>query len=182
MSAAFLQHAAKAIRRGLSPGAVPAVYRRTATVTPRVATATPAGSTSVTLNSLPAGYAPKAGDSFTWGAGVKHTVSADATPAGGSVTVAFAPALTLPLSAGAQVTMNRSSDHAVKIIPEQLDGVSPSPGIYAGGDWRVIVLGLPDDIEPTSAGDFLVWDGRTVKVQSGIGRDPAGTGWIVQAR
>lgn len=175
---------ARTVEAAFKPLAEPAVYRIANTFTPRVATTAPAGSTSATLNTLPAGFSPKAGDTFVWSStGTTHTITADATPAGGSVGVTFTPALTVPLTAGASLTVNRTVDHPVRAVVVQVDGYSLMSGIYAGGDFRARILDLPPGVEPSGSGTHrILWNGKTLTVRSGIGADPSRTVWIVQAR
>lgn len=174
---------AATIRAGMAPLTVTAKYRAATTFAVRAAAAT-AGATSITFNNVPAALTSAlAGDTFVIGA-TTHTVSADVAASGGSLpAVSFTPPLAAAVTAGMQVVLSRTAEHDVSIIPEQVDGYNLQPGIYAGGDWRITVFGLPAGVEPSGSGAHkITWDGRTVIVQPQIGRDPVGAGWIVRAK
>lgn len=165
----------------LGQWAEPAVYRVAQTFTTRAAALTAAGSTSITLNNLPAGFAPAAGDTFTVGA-TTHTVSAPATPAGGSVAVSFTPALASQVASGMQVVLTRPTDHPVRVIMHQTDGYGLAAGIWAGGDYRFTVFDLPADVEPKATAHRIVWRGKVLTVQADVSRDQTGAAWIVRAK
>lgn len=171
-----------AIRDALGAFAESAAYRVTSTFNTRIAATTPAGSTTITLNNLPAGFAPRQGDTFPVGA-TMHTVTADATPAGGAVTVTFSPALTAQVSSGVQVVVSRAAEHPVRVIMEQVDGYNIQVGLYAGGDYRFTVFDLPAGVEPSGSGAHkLVWRGKALTVQPEISRNQTGAAWIVRAK
>ncbi len=172
------------VRGAISPMGEAATYRIAATFNVRAGTLAASGATTISFSNVPAALTATApGDTFSAGA-TTHTVTTAVTSAGGVLAgVTFTPALTVAVQAATQVVISRATDRAVTIIPEQIDGFGLQPGIYAGGDWRITVFGLPDGVEPSGAGGHkVVWGGRSVTVQPEIGRDPAGAGWIVRAK
>lgn len=172
------------VGRGLSALTTAATYRVTAPYTLRVASAAAAGATSIGFTNVPAALAATAvGDTFLIGA-TTHTVANIVTASGGALAgVAFTPALAVSVPAGAQVVLNRATDHAVSVIVEQVDGYGLAPGIYAGGDFRATIFGLPTGVVPSGSGsNKLIWSGKELTVKEEIGRDPAGAAWVVRCR
>lgn len=172
------------VKRGLSALTVAATYRKSATYNMRAAALTASGATSINLNNVPADLVATAiGDTCKAGL-TTHTVTNAVAASGGTLTgVTFAPALTVSVAAGTQIVLSRAAEHDVTAIVEQVDGYGLVPGIYAGGDYRATIFGLPDGVEPSgSGGDKLIWNGKELTVKEGIGRDPAGAAWIVQAK
>jgi len=169
------------IRDTLGSFAEAATYRVNSTFTVRAAALTPAGSTTITFGNLPAGFTGAlAGDTFVVGAGT-YTVAAPVTPSGGFVTVTFAPALAVQVASATQVVLSRATDYPVRVLMEQVDGYMIQVGLYAGGDYRFTVFGLP--IEPSGSGAHkVVWRGKTLSVQAEISRDSTGAAWIVRAK
>lgn len=174
-------HAAR-LQRALVPLADSATYRGTEIIGVRAAALTAIGATSITFNTVPAAFtATQPGDTFR-PASTTYTITNAVSNVGGVLTgVTFSPALTAQIAINTQINITRTTDHPIKAFVEQIDGLVIMGSVYAGGDFRVTIFNLP--IEPTATqGHKIIWKGKTLTVASGIGRDPAGAAWIVQAK
>lgn len=173
-----------AIRRSITSTipelAEAATYRVVTTYSCRAASSAPIGATSMTLNTLPAGFTATTGDTFPIGA-TTYTITANATPSGGTVVITFSPALVSAVSSSQAVTVARSSDHEVRAIARQVDGYGIQPGTYVGGDYRFTVFDLPDTVSPRP-GHKITLRGLAMTIQPEIGRDALGAAWVLRAR
>lgn len=173
------------LRRSLAPAMMPALYRVvTATAGLRVAEAAARGDSTISLTGAPLDYATAAGDTFSQGATV-HTISAAVELEDGILAdVPFGPALGAAMPLGTALAIQRSSDLPVQIIARQLDGseLLGSGTLWAGGDFRITVFGLPADFIPIGDGAHrIIWGNNNLRVKRGIGHDPVAAGWTVQA-
>jgi len=167
-------------RRHVAKLLTPATYRVTGSALVRAGAAASAGATSMTFNAVPASYpATTPGDTFQIGT-TKHTITNTVAAAGGTMAgVTFTPALAANVLANQQITVATATVYSVGIIAKQMDGETLLSSVYAGGDWQVMVFDLPIEPKP---GHRIEWQGRTVILASGIGRDEAGAAWTVQAK
>ena len=160
------------------PMAKPLVYRTTALYSPKAAALTPVGTTTITLNTLPVGIdRVKVGDTFNSGL---QTFTAEVLAVGGVITNApFTPALTVQIAAGAAVQVTRNIDTPCRGWCEWLDTSKPlTSGLVKQTDQSVTILADSLPFTP-KVGDRAGEAGRP-KTINNIGRDPAGTGWVLQ--
>lgn len=175
-----LSDIAARVQGALTPLAGDIVYRVTALLTVKTASAVTAGATSVTLTGLPAGMdRVKAGDTFNSGL---QTFTAEVVAVNGTITAApFAPALTGPLASGTSLQVVRNADTPCKGFVEFLDTGKPmqSPRVkQLGMSATILANSLP--FAP-KVGDTLISNGRVKKIEN-VGLDPAGTAWVVLAQ
>lgn len=162
------------VRAALAPLAGALVYRTTSTFACRAASATPTGSTMITLTGLPAGMTGvEEGDRINAGT---ITVSATVSATGGTIAdVPLSAPLPASIAAGAMVQVQHDSDTPCRGWFEEAETrITVGVSVVTGS--RVYVL--PTDSLPAApvVNAFIVDAGRSWQIKA-VSTDPMGAVW-----